>query len=217
MGQEQEAGDQVSDTEVVSSVECDDVTIDAVTSVVRKALDTMDGDISATDLKVIREIESISEYIQKSKRDVAAIRPDKISSEHIPEATDELDAIVTATEDATNSIMEAAELIEGVADKLEGDQAQILVDAVTSIYEACGFQDITGQRVGKIVTVMQNIEGKIAALVETFADEIEKLQADDPEQEVSENKDDADLLNGPQLEHDAQSQDEIDALLASFD
>ncbi len=217
MGQEQDHGDQASGGEVVLSTECDDATIDAVTSVVRKALDTMDGDISATDLKIIREIESISEYIEKSKQDVAAIRPDKISSEHIPEATDELDAIVSATEDATNNIMEAAEAIEGVADKLEGDQAQVLVDAVTAIYEACSFQDITGQRVGKIVGVMQNIETKIAALVETFADEIEKLKADDPEPVVSEIVDDADLLNGPQLEQNAQSQDEIDALLASFD
>jgi len=217
MGQEQDHGDQPSGGEVVLSTECDDATIDAVTSVVRKALDTMDGDISATDLKIIREIESISEYIEKSKQDVAAIRPDKISSEHIPEATDELDAIVSATEDATNNIMEAAEAIEGVAEKLEGDQAQILVDAVTAIYEACSFQDITGQRVGKIVAVMQTIEAKIAALVETFSDEIEKLKANEPEPEVSEIVDDADLLNGPQLEHNAQSQDEIDALLASFD
>ena len=217
MGQEQQHGDQVGDAEVVSTVVCDEVTIDAVTSVVRKALETMEGDISATDLKIVREIQSISEYIERSKRDVAAIRPDKISSEHIPAATDELDAIVTATEGATNAIMEAAEAIEAIADKMDGDQAQILTDAVTSIYEACSFQDITGQRVGKIIGVMQHIESKISALVETFSDEIEKLKADEVNSEGSEVKDDSDLLNGPQLERNAQSQDEIDALLASFD
>lgn len=198
--------------------EFDGISVEAVSSVVREALDTMEGDISSIDLKVLREIESISDYIATSKREVASMRPDKISSEHIPAATDELDAIVLATEEATNRIMESAEIIEGIAEQLDEEKSQILVDAVTAIYEACGFQDITGQRVGKIVGVMQHIEGKIEGLVEAFSDEIEKLKAEAPEEEETpEITGDANLLNGPQLEGDGQSQDDIDALLASFD
>ncbi len=196
----------------------DGLSVEAVTSIVKEALGTMEGDINGPDLRVLQEIQSISDYIAKSKREVAAIRPDKISSEHIPAATDELDAIVLATENATNSIMEAAEVIESVAEKSDAETSQVLVDAVTAIYEACGFQDITGQRIGKIVGVMQNIETKITGLVEAFSDEIEKLKAEMPdEEETPEVLDDSDLLNGPQLENDAQSQDEIDQLLASFD
>ncbi len=206
-----------SDSETVIG-EYDGISIEAVTSVVREALDTMEGDISKIDLKVLREIESISEYIATTKREVASMRPDKISSEHIPAATDELDAIVSATEDATNRIMESAEVIEGIAEKLDEAQSQALTDAVTAIYEACGFQDITGQRIGKIVSVMQCIETKIEGLVAAFSEEIEKIKSEAPEEtETPETAVDSDLLNGPQLDDDRQSQDDIDALLASFD
>ena len=32
---------------------------------------------------------------------------------------------------------------------------------VTRIYEACSFQDITGQRIGKVVTALKAIEGRV--------------------------------------------------------
>ena len=36
-----------------------------------------------------------------------------------------------------------------------------LMDITTGIYEACNFQDITGQRITKVVTALQQIEGKV--------------------------------------------------------
>jgi chemotaxis protein CheZ len=86
----------------------------------------------------------------------------------LPKATDELDTIVQATAEATKRIMDAAEKVSGVASELSDPQASDLMNAVTSIYEACSFQDITGQRIAKVVTtlkvIVQRIERMVASL-----------------------------------------------------
>ena len=83
--------------------------------------------------------------------------------------------------------------------------------AVTTIYEACSFQDITGQRITKIVTTLKAIEQKVAHIVGTFA-------PGKPNEQLSEDHvpSDADLLNGPQLPGNAMDQSDIDKLLADF-
>ncbi len=90
------------------------------------------------------------------------------------------------------------------------------VDAATRIYEACGFQDITGQRVTKVVKPLEDIEERIDALVAAFGSEIGKFKAEQPEREEKKEPG-KELLHGPQLAKDAKSQAEVDALLARFD
>ncbi len=90
------------------------------------------------------------------------------------------------------------------------------VDAATRIYGACGFQDITGQRVTKVVKPLEDIEERIDALVAAFGSEIGKFKAEQPEREEKKDSDE-DVLHGPQLAKDAKSQAEVDALLASVD
>src|SRR3546814_20665853 len=49
-----------------------------------------------------------------------------------------------------------------------------ITDAVTRVYEACNFQDITGQRITKIVKALQHIETKVDALLNAFGEELEE-------------------------------------------
>ena len=49
-----------------------------------------------------------------------------------------------------------------------GEPAAKLQDATTRIYEACSFQDITGQRITKVVAALKAIEAKVAQIVATF-------------------------------------------------
>ncbi len=199
----------------------DTVKVDDIGVVVESMMATMKGDLSATDLELFSELEALAAYIHAAKSDIAALRPDEVKDEYLPAATDELDAIVQATEVATNSIMDATEQIEGVMAELEGEPADTLMNATTAIYEACGFQDITGQRITKVVKALQDIEEKIDALVNAFGSEIEKIKAQQPNQNKQPDTDaplsDEDLLEGPQLEGEANTQAEIDALLESFD
>ncbi len=194
------------------------VRVEDIASVVESMMATMKGDLTATDLELYSELEALAKYIHAAKADIAALRPDEVKDDYLPTAADELDAIVAATENATNTIMDATEQIEGLMESVEPDAANTIMDATTQIYEACGFQDITGQRTTKVVKALKDIEEKIDALVEAFGSEIEKYREQNPkENEPDQELSDEDLLDGPQLEEKAQTQEEIDALFASFD
>ena len=197
------------------------VKIEEIGEVVDAILATMQGDLTAVDVKLYEELESLQRFIVDAKSDIAALRPDEVKEEFLPKAADELDAIVEATAEATNAIMDAVGEIEDVMSKLKGKNAERLMDATTKIYEACGFQDITGQRITKVVGALQHIEEKVDALLNAFGDEIAKYKAANPkpvaEPEAAAIPPDEDLLHGPQMKEQAMSQADIDALLASFD
>lgn len=193
----------------------DATTPEAVADVVAAVLCTMHGDLSQTEATLLSEVEQIGRTITAAKQEIASLQVEDINGTFIPSATDELDAIVEATARATNEILDACETFESVSAELGGEAAEKLQSATTRIYEACSFQDITGQRITKIVTTLKTIEDRIAAIVTTFADRLpgevrRKPPAAEPTGEAA-------LLNGPQLPGNGVDQAEIDRLLASFD
>ena len=187
--------------------------------------------------EVHAELEHLAAYIDAAKREIADIRPNDVKEEFLPSATDELDAIVDATADATNAIMDSCEIVEGVMGEVDAGISTKLMDATTRIYEACTFQDITGQRIGKVVGALKSIEERIDALMDTLGDDAGPTRKKTPSKKKStkgraknpsntkvgnapkskQEITDADLLEGPQLGDKAKNQAEIDALLASFD
>jgi chemotaxis protein CheZ len=189
-----------------------------IRDVVENVLSTMEGDLSPNDVNLYAEIQALSSYIEAAKRDLRDIQPEDIPGEHIPVAHDELEAVTQATEDATVAIMEATEAIEETSAKIDTENAAVLDDAVTKIYEACSFQDITGQRISKVVKALQSIEEKVDELIATFGDDAEAKERVRQRKEmetVAEGEEidpDADLLHGPQMAEEAVSQDDIDAL-----
>ena len=72
----------------------------------------------------------------------------------------ELEAVVQATEAAANQIMEAAEAIGDWVREGRSDAAsiQIVNDKVAAIFEACSFQDVTGQRIRRAIQHLQQVE-----------------------------------------------------------
>ena len=197
----------------------DTVKVDDIQDVVQSVMASLKGDLTARDLELYSELESLANFIHSAKAEIAALRPDEVKEQFLTAAGDELDAIVEATADATNTIMDATEIVENVMADLEGEPVDQLMNATTQIYEACSFQDITGQRITKVVKALHGIEEKVDALIAAFGDEIAKYKKANPKNDETGDKPmtDEDLLEGPQLEGDGKSQDEIDALLASFD
>jgi chemotaxis protein CheZ len=193
---------------------------DEITDAVESVMATVEGDLSAVNLKLYAEIEALSRFIASAKAEIAQVRPDEINTEHLPTATDELEAIVGATESATNTILEAMEGFEDVAETLDGPAAQKITDGVTAVYEACNFQDITGQRITKVVSALKQVEAKVDTLLAAFGEDAVAARAERtaaPAKAASV-EDDASLMNGPASPGEAGvSQDDIDALLASFD
>ena len=188
-----------------------------VAAILAEVVGSMEGDVSALDLKLYRELDSLARYIQTAKAEIAAIRPDQISEDFINSATDELDAVVNATEEATGRILDAAEEIMNVSGGVEGEAGEKLMELATDIFEASNFQDITGQRITKVVKTLKHIEAKVDALVGALGEEVQRARKKQVEAEPTSQVTDEDLLNGPQLPSAANDQDEIDRLLASFD
>jgi chemotaxis protein CheZ len=191
-----------------------------ITDAVESVMATVEGDLSAVNLKLYAEIEALSRFIAAAKAEIASVRPDEINTEHLPTATDELEAIVGATESATNTILEAMETLEPIGDELGGETGQKIADSVTQVYEACNFQDITGQRITKVVTALKQVEDKVDTLLAAFGEDAAAARRERtaaPKKQANAD-DDASLMNGPSAPGDgAVSQDDIDALLASFD
>lgn len=189
-----------------------------IESVVRAVLSSLSGDLSSQDVRLYGELERLARYILDTRREIAAIQPLDIREEHIPLANDELDAVVGATEDATNRIMDACDAVSAVAGQIDPVLGQALTEQVTRIFEACNFQDITGQRITRVVRTLVKIEERIGLLLEVFGDGTGHAvpTMPQPQENAGGNSDDH-LMNGPQLPGNAISQDEIDRLLASFD
>jgi chemotaxis protein CheZ len=79
----------------------------------------------------------------------------------------ELEAVVQATEAAATTILEAAEAIQDWAATASREPAdlQALAERVNAIFEACSFQDLTGQRVRRAIQHLQQVETMLAGLV----------------------------------------------------
>lgn len=196
------------------------VRVDEIGEVVQSLLDSLKGDLTAADLRIYQELEGLATYIRAAKAEIAQLRPQDIKEHFISTASDELDAIVEATESATNDILDAVEAIEGVAAEAPEEINQKLSDLTTRIYEACNFQDITGQRITKVVRALKHIEDKIESLVRALGGEraeAESTADGKPAFFTHGGEDEKELLNGPQAASKANKQDDIDALFSSFD
>ncbi|MBL0406051.1 protein phosphatase CheZ [Microvirga aerilata] len=169
-------------------------------------------------LKLKEQLDAIAGSIQRTKQEIATLHS-RTPGGQVTSVTDELGAVVCGTEAATNCILAAAEEIDEITGALaprltdgDAEMAQRISDKVITIFEACNFQDITGQRISKVVNSMKFIEERVTQMahiwggLESFSD-VEAFQ-------VPEREGDEALLNGPALDGDPTrtSQDDIDAL-----
>lgn len=182
-----------------------------VASIVSSVFASMGGDISQHELKLYAELEGLARYINNAKREIAELHPADIHAEHIPRATDELDAVVTHTEEATNRIMDACDQIMGLSGEVPPEVSAKLMDVTTGIYEACNFQDITGQRITKVVRALKHIEAKVEAMLLAMGEEVQQRHPNVVE-EVKKDDEDKFLLHGPQLSGTGVDQAFIDSL-----
>jgi len=158
-------------------------------------------------------LEYLSHFIRSTRGEVAALRSTAATPAVLSEASDELEEIVTETAKATNTIMSVAEDMEELSRQTDDPVSSTLLAAATRIYEACAFQDITGQRITKVVRAVQHIDQKIRLLASLAG--MDENATEPAAAKVEERTGDAALLNGPQLAVSAQSQDDIDRLFGS--
>jgi chemotaxis protein CheZ len=166
------------------------------------------------------ELDLIHDAISRTKREIAVLHGKSFNGEEMAKVTGELGAVVGGTEHATQQILEAAEAIDQAATALakvtSPDQQKILSEEiqerVVSILEACNFQDLTGQRINKVMATMKFIENHITVMMDIWGG-VDAIKAHAPP--IADAREtDARLLNGPKTDGDVghASQDDIDAL-----
>ena len=166
-----------------------------------------------------QELGALFRYMQRVRQEIAAIDRPADEDHGFESMGDQMDAIVKATEAATNTIMEAMESAEEANGKLRAqitDPAQVaLLDQITTnanqVFEACAVQDITGQRVNKVARSITYVEERVDALIDLFgAEQVAEVEVEVlPGQEKTA---DEKLVRGPQTDGSGLSQDDIDQL-----
>jgi chemotaxis protein CheZ len=166
------------------------------------------------------ELDLIYDAISRTKREIAVLHGKSFNGEEMAKVNGELGAVVGGTEEATQQILEAAESIDQAATALSkvtsADQQKILSEEiqerVVSIFEACNFQDLTGQRISKVMTTMKFIENHSTVMMDIWGG-VDAIKAHAPPI-VDTRESAARLLNGPKTEGEVghASQDDIDAL-----
>lgn len=170
--------------------------------------------------KLKTELDLIQGAIAQTKHEIATVHLTGFRGPEMARVTHELDAVVGGTEQATQQILAAAEEIDQAANSLsallknehEKNLAHDVQDRVIHIFEACNFQDLTGQRITKVVATLKFIEAHIARMMDIWGG-IDAFKDADPEA-YAEREGDKKLVNGPKLATDEghASQDDIDAL-----
>ena len=162
---------------------------------------------------ILSELHSLKTAIDDARTEIGSTRPKDIQNKHIPCATDELDAVVEATAEASSTIMDACDVIQECTAGLDPKAAEAINNEVIKIFEACSFQDITGQRITKVVSTLKTIEEKVGVMLKVLGEKMSVKEHEGEEEEIPPEKK---LLNGPQLPANAITQSDIDKLLESL-
>ena len=172
--------------------------------------------------KLQMELKEVHDAIEQTKREILSLHSQAVDGKDIQRVSNELGAIVKGTENATESILAAAEEIDQNASQLSAaikdeslnNAACDIQDQVIKVFEACNFQDLTGQRISKVVSAFSYVDERITKMLEIWGG-IESFNNIDLG-DRTDLREDSDLLNGPALEEDAgvASQDDIDALFS---
>lgn len=172
---------------------------------------------TVADQRLKYEISNLAQYIERFRQEIARLNKGNPES-NFKNMSDHLDAIIAHTDSATHAILqnleEISDLVGKIQDKVTDAETTALCDKAmektTNAMESCTFQDITGQRVTKIIRSMQFVEERVGAMIELMGrDSVEKQASVLPQEDEKDP-----LLNGPQLPGAAISQDDIDKLFA---
>lgn len=130
----------------------------------------------------------------------------------MPDSSEQLHNVLESTEEATTTILDAANSIQEILGKetlSEAGRTQ-LDELVMKIFEACTFQDISGQRIKKVQKNLTALQDKLMAMSTAVnGSALSSVPMPAAKQTESES-----LMNGPQLNGEGPSQDDIDKMFS---
>jgi len=170
---------------------------------------------------IAHELTLARDALARHKRDLMLLQRDG-TEPRVARAAYELGAAVDGMETATQKILKSAEAIDESAKTLtatlktayDRGLAQEIQDQTIHIYEACNFQDLAGQRIGKALTTLNAIEAQVQRML-ALCDNPRPMPIPMPTPEAgAKHRPDRALVNGPRLDGDGGhvSQRDIDAM-----
>lgn len=178
-----------------------------VGALVENMMASLQNQFEAATHRVGGEIQDLVEYIGQTKAELAALSPNSLSKYELPDASDQLDEIIKATEVAAGDFMDAAEDLQALAENADDATADKLQSIATRIFEAASFQDIAGQRITRVIKVLKVVEDRLTVIADSIGDEAEAPGLQDGEE----------LLQGPALPGQGNNQADVDALFSGSD
>ena len=179
-----------------------------------KALRELGGqpDLGADTLK--RELASVQDMIAHNRRELVCLIGES-KDRRMTRAAGELGAAVACMEKATYKILHECEGIDECARALASTAktdydrglAQDIQEQTVQIYEACNFQDLAGQRIGKVIETLNLVEEQLSAMLARCNGRLAETPAQKPAAGRG-------LVSGPKLDGDSghASQRDIDAM-----
>lgn len=170
---------------------------------------------ASTNSSLKHELAVVQDIIAGHKRELAALIGDG-KERRMARAAGELGAAIDGMDKATQSILKSAESIDESAKALaaalrngyERSLARDIQDHVAQTYQACSFQDLAGQRIGKVIAQLSTVEERLAAML-ARCDGLEVSPGATAKPAASRG-----LINGPKLDGDCghANQRDIDAM-----
>jgi len=140
----------------------DEAVYSSVASLAEITAESLDAIVRKIDGEVFRELKAIAQHIQTLRQEIAVLKPGEIHRNSIPSAGHELDEVVHATESASNRILECAEEVMAANTSDVERYKEFVQERMLSVFEACSFQDLTGQRIAKVIDTLKQIETRVA-------------------------------------------------------
>lgn len=192
--------------------DCEQLEVDDALALAETAIRVLKTLADEHEPATVSKLETVAGTVARLKTEIVHLQANHLRHCHIPEAGRELDATVEATETAATQIMESAEAILA-ADPSDGDAYLETVNAqVMAIFEACAFQDITGQRLAKARENLNSIETRVSRFADAVGASDTAVPASEEEATRARRKKDL-ILNGPAHDGEGVSQSEVDSLL----
>lgn len=167
--------------------------------------------------RLASDLHEMRDAISTTKSEVADLQTSPSGATGMHRAASELDAVSSAAERATTTILTAVEEIELSANLIRTatheagrvDATAVILDRVLVLYETCNFQDIAGQRIRKVVTTMKFVEERLDRVITAWGDHLGRARPSGEPMSTA-------LLGGPSLPGDQGhvSQSDVDAYFA---
>ncbi len=181
------------------------IDINHVDNIIKKFLEILRPYLkNQQEAEIFHQMEKVLAQFSSLKRDISNMSDEILNKDFIPDITMNLRAVILQTEKSVTGIIDVSDEIAALSKEINDHEIrESLIIKSTRILELCNFQDLTGQRIQKIVHHLTEIESVIYKMLHALRPDMRLKNKTTEEQK---------LLNGPQEEHSSPSQCDIDAL-----